>query len=390
MSRSRHVGTWRQIFHWGPMLALSVIIVIAWMTVVCDLMWWPITSTGGCINLLVFLMWVALTFYNYFRAALLGPGFVPYGYKPKNESDCDKLQYCQVCEGYKTPRSHHCRKCERCVMKMDHHCPWINTCCGHLNHCSFIWFLFFAPCGCIHAIFILIPSIYRALNFHWYLYYRREEPLVELGVVGFICTMFAIGLAIGVVIAVGILIFFKLKSVWKNETGIENWIIEKAEDRLRGEDEEEEFIYPYNLGWKENLRQVFTFTGRPKSDGITWQVVDGCDQFTFTIEQIHQKAEKRERTVEYTIISDYGGSLFPISKGCKVMYCIPCTDEPRIPVKTGDHVLVTRWKKHWLYGTKVGNDSDNGNKKRIRGWFPRQCAREIIGNDISESDKKDD
>lgn len=49
-------------------------------------------------------------------------------------------------------------------MKMDHHCPWINTCCGHYNHGYFVYFLFWAPCGCIHATCILIPSIYRALN----------------------------------------------------------------------------------------------------------------------------------------------------------------------------------------------------------------------------------
>lgn len=52
----------------------------------------------------------------------------------------------------------------RCVMKMDHHCPWINTCCGHLNHANFVYFLFFAPCGCIHGFIILVCSVYRALN----------------------------------------------------------------------------------------------------------------------------------------------------------------------------------------------------------------------------------
>lgn len=57
----------------------------------------------------------------------------------------------------------------------------------------------------------------------------------------------------------------------------------QALDRDREEDEPEEFIYPYHLGWYENLKQVFTCTGKPKSDGFTWDIVEGCDQFTFTV-----------------------------------------------------------------------------------------------------------
>ena len=53
-------------------------------------------------------------------------------------------------------------------MKMDHHCPWINTCCGHYNHLNFVFFLFFSPCGCVHALVIMIRSIYRAMNFVWF------------------------------------------------------------------------------------------------------------------------------------------------------------------------------------------------------------------------------
>lgn len=59
--------------------------------------------------------------------------------------------------------------------------------------------------------------------------------------------------------------------------------ITQALDRDREEDEPEEFVYPYHLGWKENLKQVFTCTGKPRSDGFSWDVVEGCDQFTFTV-----------------------------------------------------------------------------------------------------------
>ncbi|KAK7113258.1 palmitoyltransferase ZDHHC6-like isoform X2 [Littorina saxatilis] len=372
------VGTAWQVLHWGPILALSVIFTISAVAVKCCAMWWPPFDTiGGALNLLLFLTLVTLTLYNYFMAMFRGPGFVPIGWKPKNPQHTKFLQFCDFCKGYKSPRSHHCRKCDRCVMKMDHHCPWINTCCGHFNHANFCYFLYFAPIGCIHALFIMLPSIYRAVHFQFYFYNRRDEPLVYLGVTGFVMAMFSIGLAIGVIIAVGMLFYIQIRSVLKNETGIESWIIDKALDRDRTENEGD-FIYPYHLGWRENLRQVFTWSGKPRSDGLTWDVAEGCHQFTLTEEQLMQKAEKRERTVLYHITEAYSGRLFPCSKGLKVACWVPCTDEPRIVLKPGDRVLVTRWKKRWLYGTKRLTAEEKQVKQRVRGWFPRRCAKELM------------
>ncbi|KAJ8319067.1 hypothetical protein KUTeg_004158 [Tegillarca granosa] len=256
----------RQIFHWGPIVALTVIFMISGVGLKCLLMWWPVNSHGGLIHLVIYLQWVVTILYNYFLAAFKGPGFVPLGWMPEKKEDMNYLQYCSFCEGFKCPRSHHCRKCDRCVMKMDHHCPWINTCCGHFNHA----------------------------NFHWYITHTHDPV---------------------------------------------------AMDREREEDEGE-FIYPYDLGWRKNLLQVFTWSGNPKSDGFTWDVVKGCDQYTFTYEQLQQKAQKRERTLEYTIVKNYSGSLIPLTFGCKVCYTLPCTDEPRIALKKGDKVLVTRWKNY--------------------------------------------
>ncbi|XP_041363852.1 palmitoyltransferase ZDHHC6-like [Gigantopelta aegis] len=381
-----NVGTWRQLLHWGPIVALSVIFYISIATINCTLMWWPVTSFGGAVNFIIFLTWITLTLYNYFQAAWKGPGFVPLGWMPNKPEARKCLQFCEACAGFKSPRSHHCRKCDRCVMKMDHHCPWINTCCGHFNHANFVWFLLFAPCGCVHAVFILIPSIYRALNFHYYYFYHQDEPLVQLDIFEFILTMFGIGLAIGVVIAVGMLFYLQMKSILKNETGIESWIIDKAEDRLR-EPEEGDFVYPYNLGYRRNFKEVFTWTGKPLSDGFTWNIVNGCDQYTLTIEQIKQKGEKRERTVQYVIMEGYSGYLFPFTKGLKVSCCIPCTDEPRISVKPGNKVWVTRWKRHWLYGTRLLTAEEKlvgTSKPRARGWFPRRCAKEVIDDNMND------
>lgn len=77
------VGTLWQVFHWGPLVALSVIFTISAVAMKCNAMWWPpFNSTGGFIHLIIFLTWVTLTLYNYFMAMFKGPGFVPHGWKP--------------------------------------------------------------------------------------------------------------------------------------------------------------------------------------------------------------------------------------------------------------------------------------------------------------------
>ena len=139
-------------------------------------------------------------------------------------------------------------------------------------------------------------------------------------------------------------VVFKLRAIWRNQTGIEDWIIEKA--IYRRKETSEVFLHPYDLGKWNNIKQVLTWTCIPKSDGIEWDIRDGCDRYDLTIEQLEQKAEKRLRTREYKITKDYSGSWFPFfSMGFKVASRPPCTDEPRIPLKVGDTVKVTRWKR---------------------------------------------
>ena len=47
---------------------------------------------------------------------------------------------------------------------------------------------------------------------------------------------------------------FKVKAILKNQTGIEDWIKEKADYRLRRTGQQ--FVWPYNLGRWENWKQV--------------------------------------------------------------------------------------------------------------------------------------
>jgi len=373
------IGPFKLICHWGPIIALLTVKCICLSSLHCLTMWWPPTSgLGGLLNIIVFTAWNGLVLYNFFSAMFIGPGYVPLGWKPENAEDVQYLQFCTLCKGYKAPRAHHCRKCQRCVLKMDHHCPWINNCCGFRNQANFIYFLLFAVCGCIHATIILSCSIYRVIYRSWY-FVHNQPPIINLGIYGFILGLFALGLAIGVIIAVGFLFIIQIKCVSTNISGIESWILDKAK---RPRPEGEVFVHPYHLGWRRNLRETFCRKEEYDDDeGTVWPVIDGCNQYTLTIEQIQQKNVKKARTREYTIIEDYSGALFPITKGLRVTCTPPLSDEPRIPLKIGDKVLVSRWKRNWLYGEQANPNSRNGtndDSERVKGWFPRKCAVDII------------
>ena len=135
----------RRLCHWGPVIALSVIAICSTMAIVDSVIWyWPLDTTGGSINFIMLLNWTVLILYNYFNAMFVGPGNIPLGWTPvrtmlfylfhtsfipvgklhliflslfipkqQNQPESQYLQYCKVCHGYKSPRSHHCRKCNR-------------------------------------------------------------------------------------------------------------------------------------------------------------------------------------------------------------------------------------------------------------------------------------
>lgn len=374
------------LIHVGPISTLVLVKTITLSVIYCSLMWWPPNeSVGGLLSLTSFLFSSGLVMFNFFSAISHGPGYLPLGWEPSDASAKSKLQFCAVCKGYKAPRAHHCRKCGRCIMKLDHHCPWINSCVGHENHCHFVFFLVSAVMGCSQATVILACSLYRGLYRGYYMFHGYDgAPIVYLGLYGFIWCLFSCGCAIGVVLGVGFLLYYQMKVILRNETTIEEWILEKAQLRRRHISKLGKFKNPYDLGRRKNFQYVMNWACLPIGDGVNWPVAEGCDQYSMTVEQLAQKNDKRKRMKEYEITDDFSGSWCPVTKGLGTCFHPPCSDESRIPLSKGEHVLVTRWKKYWLYGEKMEGEGEKPiNSKggeRIKGWFPRKCALEIVNH----------
>ncbi|CAK9820761.1 Palmitoyltransferase ZDHHC6 [Anthophora plagiata] len=369
----------KKVCHWSPLTALGIIKIITLMTIHCSRQWSPPQeSFFGAVNFILFFCLSGSTLFHFISAIYEGPGYLPLKWMPEKLTDTQYLQYCAVCEGYKAPRSHHCRKCGRCVMKMDHHCPWINNCVGHYNHCHFTAFLASAVCGCCISTFTLVSWVMSTV--------LATRPLSYPPPSGFILilVMFTIGLSVGIIIVVGALLYRQLSAIFGNKTEIEDWILEKAHYRRFGT--RDKFIYPYSKGWRFNMNQVFTWNCIPVGDGIHWPVIEGCDQYTLTREQLAQKINKRKRAKTYRVIENVSGSYYPLRHGWGVLCHSPCIDRT-IKLNIGDIVIVTRWGKYWLFGEKK-REEENEKQIRIRGWFPRRCAIEIIENSsaLNESD----
>ncbi|CAF4816219.1 unnamed protein product [Pieris macdunnoughi] len=359
----------KRLCHWGPIAVLGIIKLITWAMIHLMSMWWPPhVSLAAALHSILFITLAALTLYYFLQSLLEGPGFVPKGWKPEKEEDVEYLQYCTVCEGFKAPRSHHCKKCGRCVKKMDHHCPWINCCVGHANHGYFSTFLMFAVLGCFHASIVLVTCLHHAINRVWYLYNGTgQEPMIYLTLTTLLLTLLATGMAVGVVLAVGALLYFQIRGILSNRTTIEEWIVEKAVGR-REEQGLHPFVYPYDLGWKANWYQVWAGS---LYDGLNWPVLDGCGQYDLTMEQKAQKIEKQQRSRLFSAVSEYSGRWIPILSWPRAALSAPCTDEPRLALGVGDVIRATRQRRQWLFGEK---QVQMGEARAPRGWFPREAV----------------
>eukprot|EP00127_Corallochytrium_limacisporum_P005040 Clim_evm36s197 gene=Clim_evmTU36s197 len=381
-------------FHWkivhpGAVGTQVLIFTITYCEVVVSMYLaktFPRAAGYYCLMAGSFVVEVLMVELCWFYAMHYGPGYVPKEWTPPDKKDTKRVQYCELCKAYKAPRSHHCRTCNRCVLKMDHHCPWINDCVGHKNHKAFLLFIIFCTTASFQGLVMGMVNMFK-------LYYGKPARIDAE--VYWMQVQMAIGLFldIGVFVGVGFLTFTQLSFITTGTNDIEEYIIDKAENRGNTK-----YIHPYTL--PTALECLKVVMGESYStwllphipcpgDGITWRVIPGTDQYSFTEEQLLQKKEKMARVFKVAIKEDWGGWL-GIGKGVSVACDTPAF-ERRLTVYRGDIVDVYDISDHWVYGQVI--DGPNRSEKTDKGWFPRLVVQEKDDPDIPvvlKNSKKED
>ncbi|KAH7695421.1 palmitoyltransferase ZDHHC6-like protein, partial [Aphelenchoides avenae] len=212
----------------------------------------------------------------------------------------------------------------------------------------------------------------------------HRDVLLFSSIYSFLAAIFALSLALGVIVAVGFLLYVQIKCVLANRTAIEEYICLKADSRRNPEDP---FIYPYNLGWRRNWNEIM----HAKGTGVWWPIRRECTQFTFSEEQLIQKQIKRHTARQLRVSQEFKGRWYAAWRyGPRVLFCQPCSEESRIPVRIGEVYAITRGNKHWVYGHRIYSpfdspvDADSEHEddveetpllsRPVRGWFPRACV----------------
>lgn len=196
----------------------------------------------------------------------------------KNTS-IEKTHLCEICKTYKPPRCHHCSRCNRCFLKMDHHCIFLDVCIGFHNYKFFILFLVSNIVFVSFYIIVIFIDIFGSGTF------KNAETIVN----------FTISSVLSLLVIITTMIFLRkhFMLISNNETTIESLAINAYLNNDRtfvyifqegciprlSDSKDRKILNPYNLGIKQNWKDVFgnnfwewispSFTS--SGDGITFK-----------------------------------------------------------------------------------------------------------------------
>lgn len=261
----------------GPVLSVAVVL----LTALCTRVYFthvlpaarPGLGEGRAAAWTALGLWlVACMGVHYWRVSLCGPGRAPRGELSPAlraalradpqldpaalEEDPGARRWCKHCRAAKPMRTHHCSVCGVCVLKMDHHCPWMNNCVGHRNLRHFYLFLAHTAAAC--ALFLRVgwtPLVGPALR-------TRTEVGAEF--------LVALVTVLAVLMAAALFVAWNTYLVLTNQTTIEFYGNTCGGDRRP---RNTCHTRPYDLGWRENWRQVF---GTGLWFLLPWTVTEGA------------------------------------------------------------------------------------------------------------------
>ncbi|CAG9330840.1 unnamed protein product [Blepharisma stoltei] len=160
----------------------------------------------------IFQILIALAITLHFRCMLSEPGATPF-YEVPGDIPLELIKYCNECEQWKPPRTHHCRACKLCFHKYDHHCPWVNNCIAVNNQKFFILFLLYTTAASILTLIIIGMSVYE--------YFKCQEDvtfdpikLIFTAIVGILAAFF--------IFFLGGLLIEHISLAAKNQTTVES------------------------------------------------------------------------------------------------------------------------------------------------------------------------
>lgn len=184
---------------------------------------------------------------------------------------------CSDCNTYKPPRSFHCKKCNKCILKFSHHCIFFDCCVGFHNYKNYLQFCFTST-TLYFFFFIFINGLILLKKV-------KKSTLFEIIFINFV--------------TIPILIFniINIKKLYKitknNETfteceeldyylqnkQIKSNVFQEGPITFYSSVMDRKYLNPYNLGKKENFKEVFGdkitdwispfFTG--KGDGLLFK-----------------------------------------------------------------------------------------------------------------------
>lgn len=169
-------------------------------------------------------------------------------------------QLCVSCKIVRPLRAKHCGVTRRCVQNFDHYCPWVANAIGRGNRRFFLLFLWFALGAIMVAAITVVVRLHDALNnVHTVPAPSGVEliwPVIFL-VFDFVLLISVMALAVAQTSQVS-------RNVTTNE--LANW------HRYRYlQDDDGEFINPFDRGLKSNCREVF----RPWEAPAPLHIIDG-------------------------------------------------------------------------------------------------------------------